>query len=334
MPETDPIGDDDLDELIHRADLDGLVRTIDDRCSARDWAGLLRVRDRARQAVDTGRQVWPAATLAEYRLALLAPPEFVAIVLDERDGLSGRFTIGPLSEVAAQHHAWAELGPLLDRGPRAAFVAHERVLRGEVIGHADLAPVLDLPLDLQPWEPRYAVATYTETGAELPMPDVTVTWTEIEAPGDTERLDDDVELAVQHLVEPWTESSNGKVDVSCVAGDAAAAIGALGVRHARLGALDPAAALAWVAWAGASGGAHGRRRGAAAGRFGAWWLLAALGDLTDDWPVAPGRLGELADELRWYRWDAFEPELGWGLQLAVEDPAEGHAWAITAHDAG
>ncbi len=106
---------------------------IDERCSTRDWDGLLRVRDRARHAVDTGRQLWPAATLAEYRLALLAPPPIVAAVLDESDGLSGRFTIGPLTEVAAQDHTWADLAPVLDRGPRAAFVAQERVLRGEII---------------------------------------------------------------------------------------------------------------------------------------------------------------------------------------------------------
>ncbi len=327
------VPDDDLDALTHRADLDGLVRMIDDRCAARDWPGLLRVRDRSRQAIETGRQIWPAATLAEYRLALLAPAEYVAVVLDESDGLAGRFTIGPLSEVAAQHHAWAELAPLLDRGPRAAFVAHERVLRGEAVDAGDLVPVLDLPLTLAPWEPVYALATYSDSGAEFPMPAIDVDWHEVEPATDVERLDDDVELAVHQLVEPWTVSSNGQVDVVCVEGDARAAIGALGVRHARVGALDAGTALAWIAWAGASGGAHGRRRGAAAGRFGAWWLLAAIGDLTADWPVAPDRLGELAHELRWYRWDAFEPDLGWGLQIAVEDPAEGHAWAITARDA-
>lgn len=333
MTEPGAVHDDDLDALIHRADLDGLVRMIDDRCSSRDWPGLVRVRDRSRHAVQTGRQVWPAATLAEYRLALLAPPEFVALVLDESDGLSGRFTIGPLSEVAAQGHSWAELSPLLQRGPRAALVAHERVLRGERIDAPDLAPVLDVPLDLQPWEPAYPLAEYSEGGAEFPMPDIDVSWTPLATPHDGEVLDDDVDLAVQHLVEPWTMSSNGQIDVVCVAGGAASAIGALGLRQVRTGPLDPAAALAWIAWAGASGGAHGRRRGAAAGRFGAWWLLAAFGDLLDDWPVDPDLLGELAAELRWFRWDAFEPELGWGLQLAVEDPAEGHAWAFTARDA-
>ena len=84
---------------------------------------------------------------------------------------------------------------------------------------------------------------------------------------------------------------------------------------------------------GASGGAHGRRRGAAAGRFGALWLLAALGDALDDWPLPVAELGSIADELRWWWWDAHEPVTGWQLQLAVEDPAEGVAWAISARDA-
>ncbi len=146
-------------------------------------------------------------------------------------------------------------------------------------------------------------------------------------------LDDDVEYAVRQLVEPWTTSSNGQVDVVCVDGDVAGALGALGLRRARVVELEPAVAIAWLAWAGASGGAHGRRRGAAAGRFGAWWTLAALGDLTDEWPVDPDALGALAAELRWYRWDAHEPAMGWQLQLAVEDPEESVAWAILARDA-
>lgn len=331
-PQEHPTADDRLDDLVHSADLDGLVRMIDDRCSDRDWAGLLRVRDRSRHAVATGRQLWPAATLAEYRLALLAPPEFVAAVLDETDGLSGRFTIGPLTEVAAQHHRWDELAPLLDSGPRAVFVAHERVLRGERIDAAELPPVLDLPLEMQPWEPDYALATYTDAGAEFPMPDLADHWVEV-SPAESELLDDDVDLAVRQLVEPWLTGSNGHADVACVEGGVAEALGALGLRRARVAELTPATALAWLAWAGASGGAHGRRRGAASGRFGAWWTLAALGDLIDDWPVTPDELGALAHELRWYRWDAYEPEMGWNLQLAVEDPTETAAWAILARDA-
>lgn len=324
--------DDELDTLIHRADLDGLVRLIDDRCTTRDWPGLLRLRDRSRHAVETGRQLWPAATLAEYRLALLASPEFVATVLDETDGLSGRFTVGPLTEVAAQNHSWEELEPVLDRGPRAAFVAHERVLRGDQIITPDLPEILDIPYDLQPWEPDYALATYGVASTEFPMPKLPEDWIDAD-PVPADVLDDDVEFAIRQLIDPWVSSSNGRAEAVCVEGDLDNALGALGLRRARVAALDPAQALAWLAWAGASGGAHGRRRGAASGRFGAWWTLGALGDLLDEWPVEPALLGELAHELNWYRWDAYEPEVGWTLQLAIEDPAEGTAWAITAQDA-
>lgn len=325
------MNDDDLDALIARADLDGLVRMIDDRCSARDWAGLLRVRDRSRAAVETGRQLWPAATLAEYRLALLGDAEHAAIVLDETDGLSGRFTIGPLTEVVAQRHTWGDLAALLGGGPRATFVAHERAIRGEPITD-DLAPVLDIPPALSPWEPDYALAVYSEVGAEFPMPELPTNWRDITTTAAAEELDDDVELSLRQLVEAWTTSSNGRAEAVCVSGDLAAALGALGVSRVRVCDLDAHDALAWLAWAGASGGAHGRRPGAAAGRFGAWWFLASLGDLLDDWPVDPDELGELAEELMWYRWNAYEPDVGWSLQIAIEDAENDVAWAITALD--
>jgi hypothetical protein len=325
------MSDDDLDDLIHAADLDGLVRMIDDRCATGDWDGLLRVRDRARSAVKTGRQLWPAATLAEYRLALLAPPHHVAAVLDETDGLSGQFTIGPLTEVAAQHHTWDALRTELNPSPRAAFVAHERAIRGEVVDD-DIADVLDIPLELEGWEPTYAVAKYRDNDADFPAPRLPTNWEEIETSSEAERLDDDVELAVQQLVEPWLSGSNGTVEVVCVDGDVGDAIGALGPHRARVCELDVRTAMAWMAWAGASGGAHGRRRGAATGRFGAWWMLAAIGDFIDDWPVNPDALGQFANELNWYRWDAFEPALGWTLQIAIEDESEGVAWAISARD--
>ena len=324
--------DDDLDDLIHSADLDGLVRLIDRRCAVSDWPGLLRVRDRARSAVKTGRQLWPAATLAEYRLALLASPEHVAAVLDESDGLSGQFTIGPLTEVAAQHHTWDALRDHLDPSPRAAFVAHERAIRGETIDD-DLPDVLDIPLEIQGWEPQYAVATYADNDANFPAPKLPNDWEDIDLTADAERLDDDVQLAVEQLVEPWVTGSNGTVEVVCVDGDAGDAIGSFGVRRARVAELDARTAMAWIAWAGASGGAHGRRRGAASGRFGAWWLLGALGDFAEEWPVDPDALGQFANELRWYRWDAHEPAMGWNLQLVVEDPEEEVSWAINACDA-
>jgi hypothetical protein len=331
---TDP--DDVLDELIHRADLDGLVRLVDDCTGGADWPRLRRLRDRARHAVGTGRQLWPAATLAEYRLALLAPPEWAAGVLDEG---SGRFAIGPLTEVVAQHHSWVELAPHLDATPRTAFVAHERVLRGEPIEPASIAALpdtLDLPFALASWEPAYALATYHDSGAEFPAPPAPGPFSDVDlTSGRGTRLDDPaVELATRQLVEPWTVSSDGHAEVAAVDGDAAGALHELGVPSARLAPLTPSDALAWMAWAGASGGAHGRRRGAAVGRFGAMWVLAALGDGIDDWPLSLDDLGGIAGELRWWWWDAHEPATGWQLQLAIEDPAEGLAWAINARDAG
>lgn len=328
--------DDELDLSIHRADLDALVRLVDARCASADWAGLQRVRDRARHAITTGRQVWPAATLAEYRLALLAPAPWAAGVIGEH---TGRFSIGPLTEVVAQHHTWHELHPWLEPTPRATYVAHERAIRGEVIDHVTLAtlpPVLDVPVDLQPWEPHYALAEYREAEADFPTPphpSVRAAWDEIDTTSSIEVLDDPaVELAVRELVEPWTASSTGRAECVCVAGDVAAAVTALGVGRARVAALEPADAVAWLGWAGASGGAHGRRRGAAAGRFGAWWLLGALGDLHDVWPPSPAQLEDLISDLRWWWWDAWEPASGWQLRLAVEDTAEAVAWAISASD--
>ncbi len=327
------MGDDVLDTLIHRADLDGLVRLVDELTAAGDWARLRRLRDAARHALGTGRQLWPAATHAEYRLALLAPAEWAAGVLDES---SGRFTIGPLTEVVAQHHTWAELAPLLEPGPRAAVVAHERVLRGESIeatSVAELPNTLDLPYELAPWEPRYALADYRADGAEFAAPELPTGLAELALPANVDGalVDDElVELAVRQLVEPWTASSDGRADLVTVEGDMATAVRALGITAARAVELAPVDALTWLAWAGASGGAHGRRRGAAAGRFGALWLVAALGDILDDWPQA---IGDAVAGLRWWWWDAHEPVTGWQLQLTVEDPAEGVAWAISARDA-
>lgn len=328
----DDLHDDVLDELVHRADLDGLVRLVDDRCATRDWPGLRRLRDRCRAAVRTGRQLWPAATLAEYRLALLAPAAEAAAMIDDD---AGRFTIGPLTEVIAQHHSWDELEPHLPSSPASVYVAHERVVRGEDVDPASLRrlpPVLDLPLTLRAWEPDYPLATYRDHLVETPAPALAGAAETITTVADAERLDDDVDLAVRQLVEPWTSSSTGRAETVCVVGGAAEALGALGPSSARLTPLRPDQAIAWLAWAGASGGAHGRRRGAAAGRFGAWWTLAAIADRLDDWPVDPDVLGEVAHELRWSWWDTDEPRSGWRLQLTVEDPGESVAWAVLARD--
>jgi hypothetical protein len=330
-------GDSTLDALVQRADLDGLVRLVDNRTAARDWEGLRAARNACRAAVATGRQLWPAATLAEYRLALVAPPEWAAPMIAEDAGL---FTIGPLTEVIAQHHTWASLRTLLPPGPGAAVVAHERVLRGEHIepsSVAELPNVFDLPYRLALWEPDYVLATYGDDGVDAPSPPTATTGTShpSTAGPPVERLDDDaVELAVRQLVETWTASSNGHADVACVEGTGDDAVQTLGLSTWTSGPLTLAGALAWLAWAGASGGAHGRRRGAALGRFGALWVLAALLDLTDEWPVPLDVLGNRGASLRWSAWKSTTAvQHGWRLQLAVEDRDDGHAWAINAVDA-
>lgn len=336
MNDEGPATDDaaDLDTLIHRADLDGLVRLVDQLCATRDWAQLLIVRDRARAAVTTGRQLWPVATLAEYRLALWAPAEWAARVLDEA---SGHFSIGPLTEVVAQNHLAAELAGLIDDQVRFGFIAHERSLRGETIDPATFNP-LEIPFAVQPWEPDYPLATYSDAGIDAPAPDpVTMSMSgsagELDAANPTLVEDQAVELAIRQLFEVWTASSNGHTEVVCVEGHAADAVAALGPASIRLQPISLGEALRWLMWAGASGAAHGRRRGAASGRFANWWVLAALTDLADEWPPDPAQLGDAAATLNWYWWDTGHAATGWTVQLAIEDPAEGYAWALTATDA-
>ncbi|HSK96234.1 MAG TPA: hypothetical protein VK891_06420, partial [Euzebyales bacterium] len=120
--------------------------------------------------------------------------------------------------------------------------------------------------------------------------------------------------------------------------DAAGAVAHLAPR-ATLTPVAPAQALAWLQWCGASGGAHGHRRGGAAGRFAAWWAAAALAGLS--WPSRAGldddfaaALGGALDDLRWYRWSPGGPaaRAGWRLHLAVHDPVDGLAWAVGAYD--
>ena len=136
--------------------------------------------------------------------------------------------------------------------------------------------------------------------------------------------DPDVSLAVRQLIEPWITSSNGHVEIVAVEGSPAAAVAALGVESGRLAKIAPSQAMAWLAWAGASGGAHGRRRGAAIGRFGAWWTVAAVAD-RDQWPPDPGEIGDALAALDWYWWDGGEPRARVGTAARVADPAAGYA---------
>ena len=318
-------------ELVELGDLDELTRHIDRLCSARDWDGLLDLRDRCRRALERGKQLWPAAAHAEYRLALEAPARWAGAMLEPG---AGRFALGPLTEVVASTHTWAELAPCVPPGPLAALTAHERVVRGEDLSDDDRIDrqVLELPLVLQPWEPAYPLATYAAEKADFPdVPPVPLE--AVALPPSAERVDDTESCrALVELVTAWTSESEGAAEAAAVAGDAPAAVAALGRDRARLAEVPPGHALAAMAWAAASGGGHGRRRGMAPGRFAAWWTVVALAGRLDEWPLPADAVGEAAASLRWYRWDPGAPDTGWALRLAVEDPEDGLAWALSATD--
>jgi hypothetical protein len=324
--------DTQIQEVVRRGDLDELLRVIDALCDARAWDALATLRERCQRAHETGRQLWPAASHAAYRLALGAPGPWAAGVLSD-DALA--FGLGPLPEVAAQSHTWHELAPHLSPNAAAVIAAHERVMRGEDLADAEvLGPaVLDLPLQLVDWEPDYCLAEYRDEKADFPSPAVSgySPLTLPNAPAVRER--DEVCDALLDLARVWTTQSNGRADAVAVDGTALDAVAALGPREARGVEIDLGLALALMAWTGASGGAHGRRPGAAAGRFAAWWLSGALTASLDTWPPDPEELGRRLEALRFLAWDAAEPSTGWRLQLAIEDPARQRAWAIAALDA-
>lgn len=322
-----------LDDLVDRADTDGLLRHVETLCDDADWPELRRLRDRCRGATDTGRQLWAVAAHAEYRLALQGDPAHAGAIVTVA---TGRFSIGPLSEVVASTHTWAELAPHLEPGPIRALVAYERVLRGEDL-RADRSidtSVYDLPLVLQPWEPTYPLATYEPWRGIFAPPSNLPPMRPVVLPIDEARDVGDplTEDALNELTRPWTTESNGRADATTVAGDALDAIAALGVPQARISPLAGSQALEIMAWTAASGGAHGRRRGMAAGRFNAWWALASLAGLADDWPLPPDDLGRALDDLAFSTWDTAEPEMGWSFRLAVVDPERGLAWAAMAND--
>ena len=320
-----------LDAALRNGDLDELLRVIDACCEQREWDALVALHDSCERSHETGRQLWPAASHAAYRLALEAPaPYAAAMLVDGR----GRFAPGPLPEVAAQSHSWSELAPHVQAGTAATITAHERVVRGEDVGD-DPPPgpaVLELPWALEAWEPRYACAEYHAHRAEFPSPSPRELH-RVSLPRAPEREPaDDVTGALGEIARVWATESNGRVDTAAVRGDALAAIAALGPRRARSAEIPAVEALAHVGWAAASGGAHGRRRGAAAGRFGAWWLAGALAGALDDWPPPGEHLEAAVARCRWHLWDAAESSTGWQLRLAVEDD-DGRAWALSATDA-
>ena len=346
-------------ELVERGDIDALTIYVNELVVARQWEELAALRERCQLALQRGKQLWGVAAYIEYRLCLEGPGEWAAAMLELG---TGRFAFGPLPEVAASTHTWSELSPHLHPTPQAAMAAHERVTRGEDLAGdavaARLPEVLDMPLRLEGWEPAYALAEYRPDRMEAPPPKLPALQPSRSGPGgrlkagSAGREDevlaagngrtsgraetDDVTTALEDLVSAWTAESNGRAEAVSVRGTAFDAVSGLGARLTEIVELAPGQALAAMAWAAADGGAHGRRRGAAPGRFGAWWVVGVLGDLIDTWPPPPDDLATVLGGLRWYAWGSGEPVTGWALRLAVEarnGQRQGRAWAISATDA-
>ncbi len=319
----------ELDQLIRRADLDELVRHVDATCSARDWDHLVDIRDAARSAVSTGRQLWPIATLANYRLALWAPAEQAVRALDDT---ARTFMPGPVSEIIAVYHRWEDLDEHLADGHDRSLVAHERAIRGDIISEHETS-VLELPFELQSWEPHYELASYNDDGVDFPAPD-------LPAPNEhisveiSESIDDaDTVTAFRRLVEAWTSQSNGSALIAVAEGGLEQALGALNISHPRIARITAQEALAQLAWAGASGGAHGKRKGVATGRSDAWWFLATFTGLAEDWPCDAEELGEVLESLDYFVFTHDEaPMAGWNIALVIVDPDEGLAVALHATD--
>jgi hypothetical protein len=317
-------------DLINRADLDGLVRLIDDYCETRSWHDLLGLRDACKAAVANGRQVWPASTLAEYRLALLAPAEIAVQVVDEE---AGRFTMGPLTEVIAQNHQWSELSEFLQPSPTATYIAHECGIRGQSVD-GKLFPALESPCTLLPIETNYALAEYHDNEAKFPTPAIPEMGNAIAIPESSATVihDHDASAAIHQLADAWTTQSNGELRISCVEGSVLDALGALNVQEARLSLLTSGEALAWLTWAGASGGAHGRRRGNALGRDAAWWTVAALTGQTSNWPLSGEDSMTAVNSLQWFWWDANEATTGWNVCLCIHHADRNRSWAFMLTD--
>lgn len=317
-----------IPELIELGQPDPLIRRVDALVGRRDWAGMIDLRDRCHEAVERGKQLWGVAHHVDYRIALDADPDLAASVVDSA---ASRFTLGPLTEVAAANHTWAELEPDLPVGPSRDIVGYERALRGDPPTGAN--PVLEIPIELAEWEPAYALPNYKSDRVQDDPPGVDTG--PVVALGEPGLAITDLETteALAHLASTWTEHSNGTAEALAVEGSAESAIAALGLKEAQVVEISLKQAMALMAWTAAGGGAHGQRTGGASGRFAAWWALACLTEFTDEWPPDPAELGEAGNELRWFWWSDLYPSTGWACRIAVEDPETGYAWVLNAADA-
>lgn len=324
------MADGSLKDLIEGSDLDGLIRAVDGICSRRAWDELVELRDLCNEAVTRGKQLWAVAQFAEYRLALEAPAEdAVEVMTDGR----GRFSLGPLWEVASSSHSWDDLEPHLTIPTIRALAAHERSIRGDSVSEDSIdRSVLEIPVGLQHWEPTYPVAKYSSDRATFPddIFDIEMNWVELGDPVESD-ADDEVSEALMNLVKTWWDDSVGKAEVLTVEGTIEDAIRTLGPRRARMAEVSLATAMEAMTWAGASGGGHGRRRGTAVGRAASWWVLLELLGYTEV-PEGVSTLDDELDEIRWVLWDPGDRVGGWNLHIGIQDSVDGLSWILSAVD--
>ncbi len=329
--EDGPMDPASLDDAVRGGDLDELLRLVDACCSSRDWEALASLRARCERAYETGHQLWPVSSHAAYRLALEAPAPFAAAVLVEG---AGRFAPGPLPEVAAQGHSWDELAPAIPPGAPAMYAAHERVLRGEdlrgaarwpararapaaarVLGAGVRARRVPRPRRRLP----RAAGPFEATGR---APDPTRTTRARRSRGRAARRRARVGRRLQRR-DRGRHRRRRRGRGHRNPGARRRLDRVRGVRRSRSPTSHgPARAAALTAVARAPRRVASRRggparRSAACSTTGRP-TRSASGIASPSWAGCSGR--------------ASEPTTGWRLQLAVEDPARGRAWAIRAID--
>lgn len=320
----------DLSDLVEAAEPNPLMRQVDALCGRADWDGLIDLAARCRAAVERGKQLWPIAEFIDYRLALEAPGPIAGAVITPQ---AGRFALGPLAEVAASSHRFEEAARYIASPQSRSAFAGECVVRGEdLTGLVDgeSAQMIELPLRLAEWEPRYCLAKYRSNEVQVEEPALPKKLGAVSSAAGAPSEDPELVQALWDLVSVWVSDSNGHAEVSFVDGDAANAVAGLGSGEFRMARLKPADAMRYMAWAAASGGANGRRRGAALGRSRAWWAASRLVQL--EWPVDPDVLGRSIAELDWFAFETGGGSSGWTLRLAVEDSRDAWAVAIDATD--
>jgi len=178
------------------------------------------------------------------------------------------------------------------------------------------------------------LAEYHDNEAKFPSPAIPNMGNAIAVPATSANVihDSEVSTAFHQLVDAWTTQSNGELRIACVNGSVLDALATLDIQDARLSLLTSGEALAWLTWAGASGGAHGRRRGNALGRDAAWWTVAALTEKTFHWPLSNDELATAVNSLQWFWWDANEPTTGWNVRLCVHHADRNRSCALLLTD--